>query len=371
MTRTVQVTVIAGVAGVLSACLSTGFDEPLAPPPEAEPMEAPAVRVEVDEERSEVRIVAGPFHVPAGAPATETGGGHAHGGHHAGHAEMRTPLIPVRWPVDGGLQGMRLGIYDGEGRSLPRDVIHHLIGVNHGRRQLVYPVSERLFGFGTETPDVRIPDFLEIPLDRGDSLGFYAMWNNTSGADLHGVTLQLVLPFAGGTRDREAVMPFYVDANNQIGGATTFDVPPGRSERSFEFTVPAAGGLLAAGGHLHDYGREVRIEDARTGEVLVRLESERDADGTVHAVEQKVFRRLFGLLDARVELEAGRQYRLVGVYQNPTGDVILDGGMAHIVGLFAPRDPEAWPTIQANAPDYQRDASTLPRPLEARTGVRP
>ena len=105
-------------------------------------------------------------------------------------------------------------------------------------------------------------------------------------------------------------------------------MPPGRFEKLYEFELPTGGKLLAAGGHVHDYGVEVRLEDVETGKVIFRLESDRDAEGRVSSVEQKIFRRFFNLFDASIELQANRTYRIVGVYDNPTGETIPSGGMA-------------------------------------------
>jgi len=338
------------VAVLLTACISTGFDRPLeAPRDQMGELAEPTTRIWVDEAAREVVVVAGPF--------DEHGGGHEHGD------QMKSPLIPLTWPADGGLQGFRLAAYTSDGRPLPREIMHHMIAVNFDRRQLVYPIPERIFGFGTETPDIRLPDFFEIPLERGDSIGMYAMWNNDTGRDLEDVYMHVVLPYARPDDDPEAVMPIYVDTNNHIGGKTSFDLPPGRSIRSYEFRLPVSGGLLAAGGHLHDYGVELRLEDAWTGEVLVRLEGRRTPEGSLEAVEQKIFRSAFGLLDRRIPLDTDRTYRVVGTYENPTGEVIPDGGMAHIVGLFAPEDPARWPAIDRTLQEYALDVEALPEPL--------
>ncbi|MGE0161279.1 MAG: hypothetical protein AB7T31_17925 [Gemmatimonadales bacterium] len=256
-----------------------------------------------------------------------------------------------------------MAAYTRNGEELPRSLLHHLIAVNFSRRQLVYPVAERLFGVGTETPDVKLPDFLQVPLSRGDSIGFYTAWNNVGPETLEDVYVHVVLPYAPSGRSRESVFPFYVDTSNKIGGSTSFDLPSGRSEKSFEFELPLSGGLLAASGHLHDYGVELRIEEVESGRVITRLRPVRDEDGHVMAVEQKIFRRLFNLVDARVRFDAGVRYRVVGVYENPTGGLIVDGGMAHVVGLFAPDDPTAWPAVDPLTEAFRTDAGALPDPL--------
>ncbi|MDT8367930.1 MAG: hypothetical protein RQ745_01895 [Longimicrobiales bacterium] len=353
---------LAGVVAV-TACVSTTYNAPLSLTPPIRTVDdsgvaAPTRTLEVDAEKHQIEIVAGPFTIPAVHSMDPQRGEHQH------FEGMKSPLIPINWPVDGGMAGFRMAVYKGDGTPLPRDVMHHAIAVNFDRRQLVYPVAERLFGFGTETPDIRLPDFLEVPLERGDSIGFYAMWNNTTGEPLEDIYLQLVIPYAAPGREREAAMPFYVDTNNNVGGETSFDLPPGISEHAWEFEMPIDGGLLAASGHLHDYGVELRLEEVETGRALTTLRAERDPGGRVEGVEQKIYRRFFKLLDARIEFEAGKRYRVVGVYDNPTGEVIFDGGMAHIVGLFAPRDPSAWPEVDPTDEMYQRDVAALPLPLD-------
>lgn len=351
------------VALLFAGCMSTGFDHELTPPLEVmQHVDGQAeTRIWVDERNHEVRVLAGPFTVPEAPEPMEAMDGHeGHGGH---DDSMLTPLIPLRWPVEGGMQGFRLAAYDAEGNELPRDIMHHMIAVNFDRRQLVYPVPERLFGFGTETPDIRLPDAFEVPLERGDSIGMYAMWHNETGREIEGVYMHVALPYATPGKDREKVMPIYMDTNNHIGGKTSFDLPPGEFTKAYEFELPVSGAMLAASGHLHDYGVELRLEDAATDEVIFRLEADRGPDGKVHRVEQKIFRKFFKLIDARVPLEANRRYRVVGVYENPTDEVIVDGAMAHIVGLFAPDDPENWPELDRSTQAYAMDVEALPAPM--------
>lgn len=342
---------------LLAGCISTGFDGPIPTPPRAMLSGSePRAHITVDESQREIQVVAGPFRIPAEPMAME-GSGHDHdeGAH--------TPMIVFPWPVDAGFAGFRFAAYTADGTPQPRDLLHHLIAVNFARRQLIYPVPERLFGFGSETPDIKLPGFVEVPLERGDSLGLYAMWNNTSGVDIDGIFIQVVIPYADENKNPEKVMPFYFDTNNNIGGKTSFDLPPGRSTRSYEFELPLGGALLAASGHLHDYGVEVRLEEAATGRVITTLKPDKDADGHVTAVEQKIYRKFFKIFDARIPMKAGVRYRVVGVYDNPTGEVIPDGGMAHMVGLFAPDDPSAWPALDRDTEAYRADVAALPAPL--------
>jgi len=151
-------------------------------------------------------------------------------------------------------------------------------------------------------------------------------------------------------------MPFYVDVNNHIGGVTTFDVPPGKSTHSYEFELPIGGKLVGIGGHLHDYGSTLELQDATNGKVLARLKARRDHDGHV----QGVGRFIFGFNSDALALKAHHPYRVVAEYDNPTSETFKDGGMGHINGAFVPDDGATWPKLDLNDPLVKRDIATLP-----------
>jgi hypothetical protein len=364
-----------------SGCATTGSPLPPSTSPSpalaelmAEAPERTRLRTVVDRERGEVVLLAGPFSIPAAGDenhAGEHGSAHHEHGHHiaptSGHdQEERSPLFPLEWPVDGWLRGFGVALFDAHGNRLSRDLLHHLITVNFDRRQIVYPVAERTFGVGQETQDVVLPSRFGIPLRKGQFLGVYTSWHNPTGKDLHGVHLEVRIPFRAaddGRKPRE-VLPIYMDVNNVIGGTNAYDLPPGRSVRTYEFSVPVGGRLLGLAGHLHDYGVAVRLEDAETGEVLAEVAGIRDEEGRILNVEQKVLRRLRGLLDASVRLEAGHRYRVMGIYENPLPTTIPAGAMAHMVGIFEPDAWDGWEALDRRSPLYRADLSGLPDPLE-------
>ena len=347
----------------VASCATTNYGGELQPPfsQMTGTPDEPESHVWVDTDRREVVVVAGPFHVPQ--TMIHGPGGMEHGGHGGHDSSMKTPLVPFVWPVDGGLRGFKLGVFSGDGTPLPRTLIHHMNTLNFDRRELLYPVPARLIAVGSVTPDIKLPNSHQVLVERGDSLGWYVMWGNEMGADIEDVYVELVLPYGELEEGRAPLTSIYLDTNLKIGELTSFDVPPGRSEKSYEFELATGGKLLAAGGHVHDYGVEIRLEDAQTGEVLVRLESDRDAEGRVSSVEQKIFRRFFNLFDASIELKTNRTYRIVGVYDNPTGETIPGGGMAQIGALFRPDDPANWPANDRSDPVYELDLSGLPQDL--------
>lgn len=343
------------VGALLAGCAAEPDYPPVAVPAELAAVAPglPGTVVSVDVERKVVVVYAGPFHVPAAAPAAPDLP-HDMVGHNV-------PLIEFAWPADGWFRGFHITLHDAAGSELPRGMMHHLVGYNLDRRPLIHPGVERLFGVGMETADIVLPEAIGVPMPGGTRLGFTVAWHNESGRDVDGVYVRLVFPYTPERPEgvRIAGMPFHAEVNYQIEGTTAFDLPAGHSEHAFEFTMPIDGGVIAASGHMHDYGVGMRLEDAATGEVLFSLAGRRTAEGTLLGIEQKVFRKWFGLRDARIPLAAGRSYRVVGEYDNPTGKVIPSGAMAHIVGLFAPDDPSRWPPLDPADPELIRDLAVL------------
>jgi hypothetical protein len=308
------------------------------------------VTIKVDSARKELTITAGPYDLPNMPPMED----HAMMDHGVSHD---TPVQQFAWPIDGWFRGFRIGLVDANGKDLPRDVIHHLIMVNFSRRQLVYAAAERLMGAGTETDDVSVPKTIGVPMTPGMQLGMYVAWHNDTGKDLKDVYLKVTMLWTPKNQNPQPVnsMPVYMDVNLTVGGSNTFDVPPGKSEKAYEFTLPVGGRLLGVGGHLHDYGVRVRLEDAETGKVITTVAAKRDSAGKV----SKIDRRLFGVTGDGLQLKEGRRYRVVGEYDNPTGETLVKGAMASMVGLFVPDDLSKWPSIDPSHPDYKRDMAAL------------
>lgn len=308
------------------------------------------VAVTVDSTRGEVKVTVGPLHFDPIPPGFNTG-------HEM--PTIRTPMFRWEWPVDGWIRGFRLTLRDAHGEPLSRDLMHFIL-VNFSRRQLVHRGAERLMGAARETEDVDFPASLGIgvPMSRGMQLGLYAKRHYETPEPLDSVYIEVAFPWTPLTatpRLADAV-PFYVDAYLTVGALNEFDVPPGRSEQSRVFSVPAGGRLWGVAGHLHRYGAELRLEDAATGRVLATLAATQDAEGRITRLE----RRVFGLR-SEVRLEASHPYRLVGAYRNPTDSTLHQFAMAHMVGLFLPDDPREVPRLDLSDPIVQTDIASLAR----------
>jgi hypothetical protein len=327
---------------VLSLALQVGA--PPAPPP-------PTFCLRVDSARREVLATAGPFHVAQDHM-------HEMSRNASGASEQMGEVFVQRftWPETTWVRGYRLRLFDGRGRPLPRGLIHHLYVVDFDRRELVYPIAQRLLGLGRETADATLGSPMGIPLPAGHELGLYLMWHNDTGADLDSVYLELALPWIVAKQGVSplAVFPFFVDTHVALGADWTFEVPPGGGSAAYEFTVPISGHLRIAGGHLHDHGVSLRLEDAITGEVVATLGAQRDSSGRLLQIPYRVLARR----DSGPHLVAGQQYRLVATYDNPTAQALI-GVMGTLAGVFAPDDPQRWPPIDPEDPAFVLDRSLL------------
>lgn len=316
------------------------------------------VHVVVDSQTHHVVITTGPWNLPPMAmdgdmPMMMMGGDM--GMSHEAHQEQT--LVRFPWPRDMWLRGFKLTITDRNGHVLPQRTMHHMEFVNYDRRQVVYPLAERVLGIGEETAAIKIPRTVGVPMDSGQEVGVFLMWNNDTGHELDGINLRFELITApiNLTPRPVAVLPFKVDVNNHPGLPDSYDVPPGGSSKVYNFTVAISGHLLASGGHMHDHGVEMRIEDVATGKVLARVHALRDAKGDVVGVS----RQLLGVLGRGPHLIAGHPYRLVSVYENKTGRPI-EGVMGVFGGLFAPDDYKQLPRVDKTSKDYLTDISLVP-----------
>ena len=323
----------------------------------------PVTRTEVSERR--VTITISPLRIEGGTDY------HRHG---------PDGRVAFSWPADGWVNGYRMELLDPEGRVLPAEMLHHAGVVNLDRRQLAYPMMERLFAVGRETGHVTLPDWMGLRMSANQAMAVYFALVNPSGMAIEGASLRMTFdwrPSASGAeldaraprtrtshhteRARRApgeiveIVPLIVSANPNDGFGSVFDVPPGRSTKVAEFTLPVGGRLRALGGHMHDYAVELRLEDVETGRVLVELDARTDTEGRLEGVElQRFLLRPFGL-----RLEANRRYRVVGVYDNPTGAMLPGAAMAYMAGPFVPDDMGRWPEVDPNDPMYARDRARL------------
>ncbi len=257
------------------------------------------------------------------------------------------------WPVDGWVRSLRFRARTRDGHEVPRSALHHLALVNLGRRDLFYQVPERMFAMGSETSDILLPGTIAIPVSAGTPMVLTIAWGVDREDSMPDVIVEMTMDWwPTDTRAQPiAVLPVTMQVMT-VAGETSFDLPPGASSRSTFYSVPLAGRILAAGGHLHDLGTDISLRDMSLAgsDPVLSTASQHDAAGRVTGIE-RVMSRATG---AGIPMYAGHRYLLESRYSNPTADTIPEGGMAFLVMLVAPERAGDWPTPDPAAPSWRR-----------------
>jgi hypothetical protein len=299
----------------------------------------PTARVTADARLGELVIELPPVDLPAGA------------GH---HSTASPPVSLAELPTGGAIYGFRTELVDETGRRLPPQLIHHFNVLDPSHRELFLPIAQRIAAAGKETGVIRMPRLLlGSPFTRGSTVVASAMLHNPTSETYRGVRVRLVLYYTPDNRPWPLfrVFPWQLDVGFPVGDKS-FDLPPGRSERSYEGSPAVPGDIVVIGGHLHEYGVSIELSDATTGELIWRAQPVRDDNGDVVAMP---IGKLYGLTHIGAHIVPEHRYRVRVVYDNPTGKVLPEGGMGVVAGLFAPDGDVPWPTVNPNDSLYQED----------------
>jgi hypothetical protein len=289
-----------------------------------------------DRERRELLLQLGPVDLPA---------------HMSHHGATEPPAQAVALPIDGWLHGFDVDLVDGRGRAVPQRVLHHVNLIAPEKRELFSQIMLRIGALGPETTPVKLPRLLGLRVHPGDSLLVTAMLHNPDAREYQGVRLRIHLPYTPSDAwpSPISIYPLYMDVMPPAG-VHAYDLPPGRSQKSWEGRPAVGGRLLGVGGHLHQYGIELRFEDVTTGDIIWRAKPRVDSAGNVVAMPTKQFFWRLG-----IRLHPDHIYRLTAMYNNPTGRAIPDGAMGALGGVFLPDRSETWPAGDLRNPEYRLD----------------
>lgn len=305
--------------------------------------------VVVDRKHHQITIIAGPYDLPPMGHRMEMMGMDMSMDH---MGEMASYFV---WPAQGWFYGFHVSAIDGKGGAMPRDLIHHFTLLNFDRRTLFDAFAERLASARYENEDVVAPKTLGAPLSRGTRMGVYMMWFNSHPDTVKGVYVKLTLLYmpANMQPPPTSALPVVMDVDLFPGADNMYPVPPGHTERVRTFRFPIPGRLLAAGGHLHEYGSYIRLEDSVTGKVLVDLRPVLDRDGHMLGMTRK----LFAVSGNGLRIEANHPYRLIAAYDNTTKDTLSEA-MGELMAIFSADDFSQWPTLDYASKDLWADLAT-------------
>ncbi|MDH3732904.1 MAG: hypothetical protein OEU54_05190 [Gemmatimonadota bacterium] len=316
---------------------------------ESAPPELPIVndllRIAHDQENRVVEVIVGPVSLPAAS----------------GH--LRTPIQMIELGIEGWMHGFSWEMRDAAGDVLPERLLHHVNLIDPDSRELFSPIARRIMAAGRETKGEGVPGLLGYPLQPGNRVLVNAMFASLPDAGYDEAYLHISLPYTpaddpGFIRPRN-VYPFYLDVMGPVGDKE-FALPPGTHGRTWEGRPAVSGRLLALGGHLHDYGDWIRLEDLTTGKILWEGKPVMGDGGAVESVPTG---KLWWRGGARID--ADHTYRISVQYTNPLDVPAPDAAMGAIGGVILSNDAR-WPEFDRDDPDYLEDLrNTLNKPNES------
>jgi hypothetical protein len=257
------------------------------------------------------------------------------------HMMMPQPQ-DVFWsiPVDAFLLSYAPRLVDANANDVPGTVLHHTAFWNTNRSDFLCPnKEEHIFGAGSE-----LTNWMEIPgygyrVQKGDEIRIETMVRNPTATSYDRVYLEVKIPYADSSASTKSVYPTWMDV--QSCADSGYDLHPGKNENVGTVTVKYNGILLAVGGHMHDYAKQIVLEDATRKETVATLNANVDEKGQLVSMPVVSFFDRGGY-----KFAAGDQLRITATYNNSTGKPIPAGAMGIVVGYFLPADDSAMSALR-------------------------
>jgi hypothetical protein len=254
---------------------------------------------------------------------------------HTSHMAMPQPP-DLQWqiPIDGWLLAYTPSLVDESGKTVPGVVLHHTAFWNENRADFLCPnKEEHIFGAGGEmTPWMPVPGY-GYRVQMGDTIRIETMVHNPTDTSYEKAYLVVAIPYqrVGEGPSPKSVYPAWMDVTSC--GNSGYDLPAGKNEKTGTVEVKYNGALLGVGGHMHDYGKQVVLEDTTRKETVAALDAKLDEKGHLEGMPVKTFFETGGY-----KFAAGDQLKISATYDNTTGKMLRDGAMGIVVGYFLPVD---------------------------------
>jgi hypothetical protein len=280
---------------------------------------------------------------------------------HTSHMKMPQPP-DVYWtiPIDGWLLSYSPKLVDASGNAVPGRVLHHTAFWNTNRADFLCPnKEEHIFGAGGEmTSWMQVPGY-GYRVQKGDKIRIETMVHNPTEMSYDKVYLEVEIPFqeaSSGAAALKSYYPAWMDAKSC--GNSGYDLPAGKSEKTGTVAVKYSGVLLGVGGHMHDYAKEIVLEDATRKETVATLEAKVDEQGHLVSMPTVTFFDRGGY-----KFAAGDVLKIDATYDNTTGKPLPDGAMGIVVGYFVPSDDAAMAALRRNPkPSAKKAVAAAARP---------
>jgi len=275
----------------------------------------------------------------------------------AGMNFTQPPAFLLTIPFDGWLTAFHPRLANSRGHPLPNKLLHHAAFYNTARRDfLCANKEEHIFGAGGEMNDwPAVPGF-GYRVKKGDRIRINTMFANATAKNYPDAFFEVRIDYhvAQSTANAAALKDVYPAWFDVMGCANSaYDLPPGPSTKTGQFTLRFSGRLLGVGGHLHDYGEWLVLKDATTNETIGTLAANLDRSGQILSMPVKLFTGLSTAPSAGLSaagggfaLHGGDVLTVTDAYNNPTGKSIPAGAMGIVVGYFLPDDPAAFAPLR-------------------------
>src|SRR5216684_6101478 len=258
-----------------------------------------------------------------------------------GHMKMPQPR-DLFWsiPIDGWLLAYAPRLVDARGNAVPGTVLHHTAFWNTNRADFLCPnKEEHIFGAGSE-----MTNWAEIPgygyrVQKGDKIRIETMVHNPTATSYDKVYLEVKIPYADSTAATKSIYPTWMDV--QSCGNSGYDLHAGKNENVGTVTVKYNGILLGVGGHMHDYAKQIVLEDTTRKETVATLNANVDEKGQLVSMPVVTFLDRGGY-----KFAAGDHLRITATYDNITGKPLPAGAMGIVVGYFLPADDSAMSALR-------------------------
>jgi hypothetical protein len=241
-------------------------------------------------------------------------------------------------------------------------MLHHFNIVSPNTRELFVPMAQRLVAAGRETPKQSISTVVGRPFQEGEAMVVVGKFHHATKHDWQDVVLHIYLHY---TKEENrllepwAAQPFYLDVMSPTGQTTEagrfqkdFAVPPGRTVKTWEGSPTVSGNIVGIGGHLHDYGKTLRLTDLTTGEVLWETHPVTDGNGRVKSVPSERF-----VWSGGIDVYEDHRYRFTAIYENPLDKPSPHRGMGALGGLFIPSS--SWPEADTTHRTYRKELASF------------
>jgi hypothetical protein len=298
---------------------------------------------------------------------------------HTGHTKMPQPP-DLFWtiPVEAWLLAYTPRLVDSNGNEVPGRVLHHVAFWNENRSDFLCPnKEEHIFGAGGEMTNwAQIPGY-GYRVQKGDKIRIETMVHNPWDTPYDKVYLEVKIPYAatedargvntgiaptadasasfaaapgdgsgyGGSVFRpslRSVYPAWMDVESC--GNSGYDLKPGKNVTSGTVLVKYEGILLGVGGHMHDYAKEIVLENATRKETVATLDATVDEHGKLLSMPVVTFFDKGGY-----KFAAGYTLKITATYENPMGKLLRDGAMGIVVGYFLPADDAQMASLRHKA----------------------